>query len=187
MLIVFGDRWMLRDELVTPRLVLREHRPSDLDDLVLFHADPGITRYIPWPVRNRAETAAALAVKVRQTIARDGEWLVLAVVHVGHQKVIGEALLKRRGAFEAEIGYVLSRLYQGAGYASEAVGALIDEAYRGLGVTRLTAVVDAGNAASVRLLRRLGFVSDGGADETSGMINLSLGLPRPVSPGTTGG
>lgn len=169
---------MLRGEITTSRLMLREHRPSDLDDLAVFHADPDVTRYIPWPARSRSQTRAALDVKVRQNVARDGEWLVLAIVHSGDQRVVGEALLKRRDAAEAEIGYVLSRQYWGAGYASEAVGALIDEAHRGLGIARLTAVVDGRNDASIRLLHGQGFSVIDDIGDPDGTISLELVLPR---------
>jgi RimJ/RimL family protein N-acetyltransferase len=178
MLIALDGMWMLRGEITTSRLTLRAHRPTDLDDVAVFHADPEVTRYIPWPVRSRSQTEAALDVKVRQNVARDGDWLVLAIVHSGDQRVIGEALLKRRTPREAEIGYVLSRQYQGAGYASEAVGALIHEAHRGLGIARLTAVVDGRNAASIRLLLGQGFTVIEGVDELGGEITLELALPR---------
>jgi RimJ/RimL family protein N-acetyltransferase len=179
MFTVSSGVWMLAGELSTPRLVLRAHTPSDLDDLLLFHGDAKVTRYIPWPVRDRSATQAALGVKLSQVIARDGDWLAMAVVHAADQRVIGEVLLKRQGGSEAEIGYVLSRRYQGAGYASEAVSALIDAAHRQLGIVRLTAVVDARNTASIRLLERLGFVVRPDADASDGLVHLAL---EPQSP-----
>ena len=45
--------------LETERLVLRAHRREDLDDLVRFHGDPEVVRYVPWPVRDRAATNSA--------------------------------------------------------------------------------------------------------------------------------
>lgn len=178
MFTVTSGVWMLAGELSTPRLVLRAHTPSDLDDLLLFHGDARVTRYIPWPVRDRSATEAALTLKLSQIIARDGDWLVLAIVHAADQRVIGEVLLKRLSATEAEVGYVLSGRYQGAGYASEAVAALLAAARSELGVTQLTALVDSRNGASIRLLERLGFVALGDAPDGAGLVH--LGLP-PVS------
>ena len=34
--------------LSTPRLILRDLRPSDLDDLYEYASDPEIDRYTPW-------------------------------------------------------------------------------------------------------------------------------------------
>ncbi len=149
--------WSWTGEIATTRLTLRAHQSSDLEHLVEFHGDAEVTRFIPWPVRDREHTAAALAVKRGQTVARDGQWIVLAVVHAADERVIGEVLLKRTSASEAEVGYAFSRRYQGVGYASEAVAALIAAVTRGLGLVRLTAEVDARNVASIRLLSALGF------------------------------
>ena len=66
--------------LRTERLVLREHRADDLDDLVVFHSDPDVVRWTPWPVRDRAATEAALAFKLdRVALEEPGQWLVLAI------------------------------------------------------------------------------------------------------------
>jgi RimJ/RimL family protein N-acetyltransferase len=62
---------------------------------------------------------------------------------------------------EVEIGYALAPRARGAGLASEAVALLADWALVQPGVRVLTARVEADNAASVRLLDRLGFVADG--------------------------
>lgn len=62
---------------------------------------------------------------------------------------------------EVEIGYALVRRARGSGLAAEAVALLADWALSQPGVRALTARVAPGNAASVRLLDRLGFVADG--------------------------
>lgn len=62
---------------------------------------------------------------------------------------------------EVEIGYALVPGARGSGLAGEAVALLADWALSQPGVRALTARVDADNAASVRLLNRLGFIADG--------------------------
>lgn len=151
--------WELDLPLVTPRLLLRGHRPDDLDDLLVFHSDPAITRYIPWPVRDREQTRAALAGKLGRTTARPGEWLMLAVEERATGTVVGEALLKH--ADEPEVGYVLRTDRQGQGLATEAVTALLAAATSSWQVSRVVAVVVDGNDASTRLLERLGFTAAG--------------------------
>jgi RimJ/RimL family protein N-acetyltransferase len=157
MLAIEGGRWILTGPHETTRLVLRAHRRSDLDDLVRFHGDAAVTRYIPWNLRDRQATAEALEQKLDQVSADVGEWLVLAVEHRATDSVIGEVLLKR-GENHAEVGYVIAAAFQGAGYASEAVSALLAESSAALAVTRFTAVVDVRNDASLRLLEKLGFI-----------------------------
>ena len=52
----------VRLPLQTERLVLRTHRAEDLDDLVVFHGDPEVVRYVPWPLRDRTATEQTLRV-----------------------------------------------------------------------------------------------------------------------------
>ena len=65
---------------------------------------------------------------------------------------------------EVEIGYALVPAARGAGYAREAVALLIAWAWRQPGVGLIAARVEPGNAASARVLQRLGFQFDGDRD-----------------------
>lgn len=148
----------------TERLLLRPHRRGDLDDLVRFHSDPEVVRYIPWPVRDRAATATALEAKLRQgALTAPDQWLVLAIEERATATVIGEVLLKWASAEhrQGEVGYAVGRAYQGHGYASEAVTAILRLGFEDLGLHRIIAVVIDGNEPSARLLRRLGFTEEG--------------------------
>lgn len=57
-----------------------------------------------------------------------------------------------------EIGYSVLPRFQGHGYATEMVRALIDWAFVQPGVTRIVAETTEDNIPSVRLLHRLGFI-----------------------------
>lgn len=57
-----------------------------------------------------------------------------------------------------EIGYSVLPQFQGQGYATEMVRALIDWAFAQPGVVRIVAETTEDNTPSVRLLHRLGFV-----------------------------
>jgi RimJ/RimL family protein N-acetyltransferase len=154
--------WAFDLPLTTDRLLLRAHRPDDLDDLVVFHGDPLVTRYIPWPTRTREQTRQALEGRVgHTTAAAPGDWIILAMQERDTGTVVGEVLLKREGDGRAEVGYAMRTDRQGKGLASEAVAALLDAAAATLGVTDVEAIVVDGNDASVRLLLRLGFEAVG--------------------------
>lgn len=154
------------DPLLSERLELRTHRAGDLDDLLVFHGDAEVIRYIPWPVRTRDETAAALERKLGQVVAREpGDWIVRAIVERGTGVVIGEVLLKRDNDTTAEIGYVIRRDRWGKGLASEAVRTMLNSAISTFGLTDLAAVVEAENHDSLRLLERLGFIVGGVQDD----------------------
>jgi len=60
------------------------------------------------------------------------------------------------GSFELGIGYALSKLQRGQGYAAEAVNALLHFACEVLQVGRVFAVTDRANQDSVNLMKRVG-------------------------------
>lgn len=160
--------WNFEYPLITERLDLRPHRVDDLDDLIVFHSDPEITRYIPWPVRTREQTLEALRVKLDRTVARaPGDWIVLAIEERSTGTVIGEVLIKRDADGQAEVGYVIRADRHGQGLATEAVVGILDAAQAAFGVTTFDAVVEAPNVASARLLTRLGFTEHAREHEDS--------------------
>ena len=59
------------------------------------------------------------------------------------------------------IGYSLARHAWGNGYASEAVRRLLEYLFQELDLHRVVADCDVANAASIRLLERLGFRREG--------------------------
>jgi RimJ/RimL family protein N-acetyltransferase len=141
----------------TPRLSLRGHTADDLDDLLQFHSDPEVVRYLPWPVRSVDETRFALLAKVPQSrVDSAGQWLVLAIEDVETGRVIGEVVLKCVSETEGEIGFALHAGFQRAGYGYEAAGAMLSLAFGEFALTRVTATLDARNAASAALLEKLG-------------------------------
>jgi RimJ/RimL family protein N-acetyltransferase len=160
--------WASELPLRTPRLLLREHRMTDLEDLVLFHGDERTVRYLPWPVRSREDTRTALLKKLEQHRApAEGDWLVLAVEEIATGRVIGEVDLKRGADGHADLGYVVRRDREGLGLASEAVRELLRLATEALDVTTIDAHIVPGNIASERFAERHGFARhpDGDIDD----------------------
>lgn len=144
--------------LRTERLVLRHARPGDLDNLHAVLSNPLAMRW--WatlPHETREEThdwlvrmiAGNASVSVDFVIERDGV-------------VIGKAGCWRL----PDIGYILHPDHWGQGLAAEAVTATIDSVFAHSPVEMLTADVDPENAASIRLLERLGFHRTGFAERT---------------------
>ena len=161
------EAWVLPDSVETERLLLRPHRRDDVDDLLVFHADPDVVRYVPWEVMDRDEVVAFVEKRIRLvTATEDGAWVVYAIeLRTGDAAgtVVGEVLLKREDAARgiAELGYAVSAHVQGRGIASEAVAAMLELGGTAFGVREVHAIVDERNAASIALLERFGFVLDG--------------------------
>jgi RimJ/RimL family protein N-acetyltransferase len=60
------------------------------------------------------------------------------------------------GGPDVELGFHLRRSVWGRGYATEAARACLDAAFAGLGLDEVIAIVAPGNAASVRVLEKIG-------------------------------
>lgn len=147
--------------LRTDRLVLRPHVEGDLEDLVVFHADPDVVRWTPWEVKDRAATAEFLAGRLTKDRWREpGDWLVLAVELAGSGRVVGEVLLKWEGPGQAEIGFAVATDQHGLGVAHEAAAEMLRFAFDDLGLHRVVGITVDANTASNRLLERLGMTRE---------------------------
>lgn len=169
------------------RLPLRTGRldlvlPDDglIPDYLRLMNDPEISRMtlsMPYPYRRAHARAFVRRARVRY---RAGEALSLSIKLRSSGEVIGGVGLHPRlvGSVglhppsdphrsEAEIGYWLGRDHRGHGYATEAVLALCDVAFRRLRVHRVTAVVFEGNEASRRVVERAGFQFEGTSREAT--------------------
>ncbi|HUR90269.1 MAG TPA: GNAT family protein [Ramlibacter sp.] len=148
--------------LETPRLVLRPFRHADAAHLMAVYCDPEVFRYVPIGDWKHIDEA-------HQRIARDinamaaGEMIRLAIERREDARVLGEALVFKfdLASKRAELGYALAREAWGCGYAAEALPPLVDYAFRQLGLNRLEATIDPRNAASAKVVERLGFRHEG--------------------------
>lgn len=142
----------------TDRLVLRHARPGDLDDLHAVFSDPGAMRW--WstlPHTTLDETRTWLDGMIAGNVAGSDDYVIER-----DGRVIGKAGIYRM----PDVGYILHPDHQGQGFASEALTAVIAHVFATRPVETLTADVDPENAASIRLLERLGFQQTGSAERT---------------------
>mgnify|MGYP000938773809 CR=1 FL=1 len=65
-------------------------------------------------------------------------------------------LLKRPALEDVDIGFAFFERFWGNGFATEAAAAVKHHARHDIGLTRLAAITDPTNAASIRVLQRLG-------------------------------
>ncbi len=143
-------------------LVLRPFRPDDLDDVAEMQSDPEVLQYLPWPERTREDSAAWLAERVAaDRLEHDGDVVAWAVEEDGAFVGLGVLFLRSVAHRSAEVGYALVRSAQGRGLGTALARLLVQRAFDELDAHRVTARVDPDNAASLRLLARLGFREEG--------------------------
>jgi RimJ/RimL family protein N-acetyltransferase len=146
----------------TPRLVLRPFRHADASDVFAIYADPEVYRHIPiggWSHVDESHQRIARAIEKMGA----NEHIELAIERREDSRVVGHILLfnvdkaSRRG----ELGYALAHGAWGKGYVTEALQPVVDWVFRELELNRIEAVIDPRNAASGRVLERLGFTHEG--------------------------
>jgi RimJ/RimL family protein N-acetyltransferase len=140
----------------TKRLVLDELVLEDATVLNAIRNDPVTRRYLAPKPREELETTRGLIVTIAADNAR-GAACNLAI-RLRDGTLIGFAGVWKIDAERGigELGYLVAREHCNRGYATEALGALLDHV-RGQGLT-LDAMVHADNVASIRLLDRFGFL-----------------------------
>ena len=143
-------------EIETDRLTLRPFAPEDVGALHRLWNDPQMRKFL-WddaPV-SREQTAAEIE-RSRASFAehRFGHWLVSARER---PSVLGFSGLRRFGdPPEVEVLYGVDSMHWGLGLATEAAAAVLRYGFENLGLERILAGADAPNAASFRVMEKLG-------------------------------
>jgi RimJ/RimL family protein N-acetyltransferase len=142
----------------TPRLTLRRLVPGDAPFIVALLNDPAFLAHIgDKEVRSEADAIRYLEDGPIAMIAKHGHGLYGVALAPGGE-LIGICGLLRRDEYEAiDLGYAFLPEHRGRGYASEAGSAVLRIAFEELGVRTVIALVAPANAASIRVLERLGF------------------------------
>ena len=143
-------------ELETERLLLRRFTPEDLDALARIAADPEVMRYIgSGRPMSRAETETALLSIIEGCERRGyGRW---ALIHKPGGELIGYCgLTLLDETVGVELAYLLDRAYWRNGLAAEAVAACLRHGFERLRLEKISAITHSGNAASIRLLEKVG-------------------------------
>jgi RimJ/RimL family protein N-acetyltransferase len=127
-----------------------------------YRNDPEVTRYDGSFPLDEARARAFIDHVATATLGEPREWFQIGIELPG-SGLIGDIgfCVDAKVEGTAELGYRLAREHWGKGYASEAVGSMLDCAFGRLGVHRVTAYIDTRNLPSVRLVERLGFRREG--------------------------
>ncbi|GGN82089.1 N-acetyltransferase [Actinoplanes lobatus] len=146
----------------TERLILRRFRASDAPVLSAYRSDPEVARYQSWDAPFPPERAV---IAVRNFAAgspdRAGHFQY-AVELAAEERLIGDVYVRLHDNLkQAELGFTFAAPYQKRGFASEAVGAVLDRLFRRQRLHKVTGECDARNVRSAALMERLGFQREG--------------------------
>lgn len=145
-----SEHWncILTEEIHTERLLLRRAKMEDATAMHSIMSDPEAMRY--WstlPHASLAETERWIALMIEVDPANSDDFIV----------TLDGRLIGKLGAWKLpQIGFLFDRSSWGQGLALEGMTAFIARR-RALGSTELTADVDPRNAASLKVVARVGF------------------------------
>jgi RimJ/RimL family protein N-acetyltransferase len=152
--------WPVRTE----RLLIRPIEPADLPAIFAIRSQPAVAHWL-------SATATAYDAFVEEWTTSD-RFDTTLVIELG-DRVVGDVFLKVTDAWsqrenreqargtQGEIGWLVDPAYAGQGLATEAARALLALCFDGLGLRRVTAAAFADNAASVRVMEKLGMRQEG--------------------------
>jgi RimJ/RimL family protein N-acetyltransferase len=147
-------------DLATARLRLRAFRADDLDAFAAMQSNPEVVRHLGAGVtRSREETWRAMEGFL-------GQWVLRGYGMFAMQDAAGR-FVGRAGVLhpldwpEPELAYALDRPFWGIGLATEAATAIRDWAFTTFPFPRLASFIRPDNAASIRVVTKLGAVHEG--------------------------
>jgi ribosomal-protein-alanine N-acetyltransferase len=170
----------------TSRLILRPFEPSDAEAAFEWFGDPAVMRFTPTgPDASIGQTRRRLAkFMAHQRVHGFSKWLVIERSS-GH--LIGDSgLLNLQECGWIDLGYRLAQPYWGQGLATEAAQAWVSAAFDEFRLDRLGAFVHPKNAASIRVLEKLGFHTER-RDTIMGMDSIVFSLDASHTQAAQGG
>jgi RimJ/RimL family protein N-acetyltransferase len=146
------------EPLVTLRLRLRRSRPEDADSISAYRSDPAVHRYQGWERTDPDGVRSEIEEMARRAPGAPGGWTQLSVEERETGRLVGDVGLSPEEDEPGviKIGYTMSPSFQGRGYATEAVGALVAYAFGTLGADIVRAYASAENLPSIRVAEKVG-------------------------------
>ncbi len=150
-------------EIVTDRLALRDLEPSDGPRVFSYHKHPEVSRFQSWGT----ESVDAVQSYIRSLSGVDpaacAGWYQVGIFLQTSCKLIGDCGFRplAASAEQVGVGITVAPEYQGQGYASEALRALLNFLFAILEKHRVIGSVDPRNVPSIKLLQQVGMRQEG--------------------------
>jgi [ribosomal protein S5]-alanine N-acetyltransferase len=145
-------------KITTERLTLRPFQANDLEAVHQLLSDPTVMRFSLNGPYCKEKSTAFMYQCIQKSEKKQPS--LLAIIEKKSNRLIGSSGFfpqKILGKEELEIGYRLLEEFWGQGLATEASRAVKNYAFNEMGLTRLIALIEKENTASVRVAQKNGF------------------------------
>jgi ribosomal-protein-alanine N-acetyltransferase len=147
--------------LETERLILRNLKADDKQELFEIRSNAIAMQYIPRPLAKTVDDATAVINIITDFTSRN-ERINWAITEKGIDKligVIGYVNIKPE-SFRAEAGYVLHPGYTRKGITYEALQAILNYGFDVMQLHSVEAIIRPENTASIKLIEKAGFMKE---------------------------
>jgi RimJ/RimL family protein N-acetyltransferase len=146
------------EQLITERLRLRRSVPEDAESISVYRRDPEVHRQQGWERTDPEAVRADIEEMAGRAPGAPGGWVQFSVEEREGGRLVGDVGLSPADgeAGVIKVGYTISPAFQGRGFATEAVGALVTYAFDALGAEVVRAYAGADNTASIRVAEKIG-------------------------------
>jgi len=147
--------------LETERLILRRIDKNDVAEVLALRGNPEIMKYIPRPLAKTEEDALAHITMIEEKIINNTgiNWGITIKESPKLIGIIGHYRIQPEN-HRAEIGYMSLPEYNGKGFITEAIKAVVEYGFEQMNLHSIEAVIDPENIASERVLQKNGFVKE---------------------------
>lgn len=145
--------------LKTERLILRQLKLEDENELFVLRSDEEILKYIDSPRAKTKKDVRDFIVKINHGVIQN-EWIYWAISLKGSPQLIGTICLWNISweKSTAETGFVLLPEFQGKGIMQEALTAVIEYGFQHMQLNAIEAYTHPNNINSIKLLERNNFI-----------------------------
>lgn len=147
--------------LESQRLIMRRITNSDVEPIFELRSDPETMKFVPRPLAASLEDALGHIATINSKIDNNEgiNWAITCKENDSLIGIIGHYII-RKEHFRSEIGYMLLPRFNGKGFMTEAVGAVLRYGFEQMKLHSVEAIIDPENYASARVLQKNGFVQE---------------------------
>lgn len=166
-------------ELTTVRLILRQLKPTDDNEIFKLRSDDYINQYIDRPKKTSIEESRQFIIKINNGI-NENKSFYWAITFKENPQLIGTICLWNLSEDKktVELGYELNQKFHGQGIMSEAIKKVIEFAFENIGVTTIEACTHKDNLKSTSLLLKNNFSIDSTRKDEENINNIIFILTK---------
>lgn len=143
-------------EISTERLILRPLSIKDAESVFEYASDKETTKFMLWGCKNTIDEVKDFLTNSQNEWQKDFPNFYEFAITVDGKQIGAISAYLNESKTEAELGWILNKLFQGKGYATEAALAIKTFLKNELHIKKIIAHCDEKNKASLNVMKKIG-------------------------------